>query len=119
MLRTEELESLKSDIGKYCLDTAILQRKTITPDGMGASTVKWADVDKSVKCRVTPAGDYTFNASNNLTIRDVTSWTVTVDFEVDVKPGDRLIVRNMTLDVLGVKYNLIAPATKAAMCTAL
>lgn len=119
MLRTEELASLRADVIKNWSETGTLQRKTVTPDGMGTTAATWTDIATDVKCAVAPIGTFGKDLLNNVGLQDGTGWTIRVGVDVDIQSGDRFLVRNMILEVNGVTTNTIASIFKTATCARL
>jgi head-tail adaptor len=101
MLSAEELAAIRGDVLELQPDTCQVQRVTLTPDGAGGQTESWSTV-ATVACRVAPSGQSPQERAIAERVASVSTWTLTLPAETDVRPADRLQVGTRTFEVVGV-----------------
>lgn len=100
MLSAEDFQAARDTQRLTMLDEATIQRPTEVSDGMGGIEHTWEAIG-TVICRIAVnAGRDAFVIAGQL--RETAPWKVTFPALTDVRVTDRLIVKGMTLEVVGV-----------------
>ncbi|MCU0503877.1 MAG: head-tail adaptor protein [Anaerolineae bacterium] len=99
MLTAADLTAIRSAANASLVDTCLIKRATSTSDGVGGYTSTWTTT-ATVACRVAPARS---PAELHLAERvaAVQGWTITLPYNTDVLPTDRLMVGSRTFEVIG------------------
>ena len=82
--------------------TAIIQRHTLTPDGMGGFTESWSNVG-TVAARLYPVNSRAFaEGDNGAQLVSQTRWFVTMPVGTSVTAADRLSISSRTFQITQV-----------------
>jgi head-tail adaptor len=99
MLTAADLTAMRSTASASLVDVCLIKRVTLTSDGVGGYTSSWATA-ATVACRVAPArGPTELDLVNRAAA--VQGWTLTLPYNTDVRPADRLVVGSRTFEVIG------------------
>lgn len=101
MLTSGELARARADTEALLPDTCEISRVTLEPDGAGGQTETWETI-ATVACRVAPSGQSPQERAVAERVASVSTWTITLPAETDVKVGDRLTIGARTFAVAGV-----------------
>lgn len=96
MLSDADLEAMRTDLEVSLPDTATVQRRSRSSDSMGGSTVAWPTV-ATVACRIAPRQGVEGDSDGHWQTTD--GYRITVPWDADIRPTDRLIVGPLTVDV--------------------
>ncbi len=77
-------------------DSAVIKRKTKTPDGMGGTTESWSDV-ATVACRIHTGGGGGGQYAGRIVEQETGSIRVTLPYGTVLSTADRLYVNSTTL----------------------
>lgn len=104
MLTAGELAAARAVQAQTLTETATIYRRTLASDGMGGQTESTAQ--STAACRVAPArpAETALVAGQ---VRELQAYRITFPAETDVRTDDKVAVRGVTYEVLGV----LAPAT--------
>lgn len=101
MLTAAEIADMRSTVEDALPDTALVSRRTLTPDGYGGASDSWATV-ATVACRVSPdafAGGERPIAGGE---QAIAAWLITLPAETDVTATDRIVIGARTFEVIAV-----------------
>lgn len=96
MLSDTDLDHMRADLAASLPDTATVQRRSRVSDSMGGSTVTWTTV-ATVPCRIAPRQGIEGDSDGHWQTTD--EYRVTVPWDADIRPTDRLVVGPVTVDV--------------------
>lgn len=104
MLTTRELAQLRSDAVDLLPDTCRVERATVT-NSNGYMVETWGTAVASVLCRFDP--DTSRKEEFELAAREslVTRYQVTVQWNTDIRDGDRLIYAGGTFQIIELHDN--------------
>lgn len=89
--------------GQALPGSAIIQRGSATPDGMGGQTVTWAAVGTATaRLYVQNSRAVAEDTRNGAQVISVTRWYVTMPVGTDVTAADRLVVSGRLFEVTEV-----------------
>jgi head-tail adaptor len=101
MLTSGELARARADAVALLPDTCEISRVTLEPDGAGGFTESW-NLVVTVACRLAPTGQLSQERLVAERVTNVSTWTLTVPAETDVRVGDRATIGTRTLEVAAV-----------------
>lgn len=106
MLTAAELVDLRSTQNSILPDTAIIQRYTLTSDGMGGYDQNWSNVG-TVRCRLYPQTLRSMNENPNggMQMISETRWFVTMPVGTSITAKDRVLIDGRTFEVYQVNNN--------------
>lgn len=97
-----ELEGMREDIETLLPDTAIIQTKTSTPDGMGGQSVSWS-ASGTVNCRLDrQSGSETLAGG---AIRPYSQWVLTMPYQSAVTVQNRAQHGGLTYNIVEVNLD--------------
>jgi head-tail adaptor len=99
VVSSAELAAMRADLTASLPDTAVIQRRTLTPDGMGGQTEAWATV-ATVACRVAPTANMPEEFTNGGRLVSTSWWRVTFPAGTDVRAADRVLALGRTFEVV-------------------
>lgn len=103
MLTNQELAELQKAQNQLMPGSAVIQRATLTSDGMGGYDEAWANVG-TVKCRLYPQNVRTMaeNPNGGMQMISETRWFATMPVGTNVTAKDRLLIDNRTFEIYQV-----------------
>lgn len=101
MITATELASLRDTADDTLTAICTIQRRTLTSDGMGGWTESWANTYTNVACRVDAerAGP---ELSADGRIVSVEAYLLTVKYNQDIQPEDRIVYGTDNYEIEGV-----------------
>jgi hypothetical protein len=98
MLSADEIGLIRTDAAYATCDLACLvQRKTVTPDGMGGFSESWSTVATTTAGMSQPSVGQLQNY--DYLIGSLSTWLVRLPYGVDVRVQDHLVIEGETLVV--------------------
>lgn len=101
MLTAAELTAMRATLNASLPDTCEISRVTLEPDGAGGQIETWETI-ATVACRVAPSGQSPQERAVAERVASVSTWTLTLPAETDVRASDRLIAGVRRFEVVGV-----------------
>lgn len=95
-----ELDSARDCLeGIFLNDTCDVKRPVRVSDGQGGSTVTYTTPLTNIKCRIIASlGNLNSKEIPRLdTVETVSNWTLLVEWDVDIKPQDIIVVNSASL----------------------
>ena len=96
------------------LDSALIKRPSVNPDGLGGTERVWSTMG-TVRCRVAvnASGESTVLAGQ---IVEKAPWRVTFPALTDIRTTDRVVVKGKTLEVVGVAASSTFETARVTYC---
>jgi len=100
MLRSDELDGLRTDALAALTDSCDVMRAARVSDDAGGVTETWAS-EGTVACRLVPARSAREDVAGGA-VASITRWAVLFAHDADVMASDRLEIGGVTYEVVGV-----------------
>lgn len=101
MITASELSWMRTEQNRALPGTAVIERATLTSDGMGGYTETWAAVG-TVSGRLMPRDAQSQEMLAGGEITSLQRWWMTLPHGTDVKEQDRISWNGRTFEVIGV-----------------
>lgn len=101
MISTAELTAMRATQGSAMPGTVVVERRTLTADGMGGETETWAAVG-TVDGRIYPITQRGTEPVTGGQPISMTEWWGTLPVGTDVVAADRLLYQSRTWEVVAV-----------------
>ena len=98
-LSTLEIAQLRSDQSDYFPDTATLQTKAETSDGMGGFTLVWSNTHTSVSCRLSPMTSARGAEVEGDQLSEFSRWILSVAHNQTINEEMRVVHDSVTYEI--------------------